>query len=61
MVDEAVAQGRLLPVLMPWHPPPAEVFALYPSSRYLTLKVRAFVDLALEKFPRSRSSSSVPG
>lgn len=61
MADEAVAQGRLLPVLMPWHPPPMEVFALYPSSRYLTPKVRAFIDLALEKFPRSRSSNVASG
>jgi LysR family transcriptional regulator for bpeEF and oprC len=52
MADEAVAQGRLLPVLAPWQPPPVEVFALYPSSRYLTPKVRAFIDLALENFPR---------
>lgn len=60
MADEAVAQGRLAPVLMPWHPPPVEVFALVPSSRYLTPKVRAFIDLALEKFPRMRTSTVAP-
>ena len=44
--------GRLLPVLTPWQPPAVEVFAVFPSNRYLTPKVRAFVDLALEMFPR---------
>jgi LysR family transcriptional regulator, regulator for bpeEF and oprC len=52
MAHEAVANGQLVPVLAPWHPPPVEVFALYPSSRYLTPKVRAFIDLALEGFAR---------
>lgn len=61
MADEAVARGTLKPVLMPWHPTPVEVFALYPSSRYLTPKVRTFIDLALEKFPRSRSGHLAPG
>lgn len=54
MAREAVALGQLKPVLVPWHPAPVDVFALYPSSRYLTPKVRAFIDLALEQFPRAR-------
>jgi DNA-binding transcriptional LysR family regulator len=52
MAEEALAQGQLVPVLQPWRPAPVQVFALVPSSRYLTPKVRAFIDLALEKFPR---------
>lgn len=52
MADEVVTKGQLQPVLQPWHPPPMEVFAVYPSSRYLTPKVRAFIDLALERFPK---------
>jgi LysR family transcriptional regulator, regulator for bpeEF and oprC len=55
VVGELVADRRLLPVLMPWQPPAVEVFAVYPSNRYLTPKVRAFVDLALEMFPGSTS------
>ena len=51
VVGELVAEGRLLPVLTPWRPPAVEVFAVYPSNRYLTPKVRAFVELALELFP----------
>ena len=33
-------------------PPPVDVFALYPSSRYLTPKVRAFVDYLHAWFKR---------
>lgn len=51
-----VDDGRLQPVLAPWQPPAVEVFAVYPSNRYLTPKVRAFVDLALELFTGSASS-----
>jgi LysR family transcriptional regulator for bpeEF and oprC len=56
VAGELVADGRLLPVLTPWQPPAVEVFAVYPSNRYLTPKVRAFVDLALEMFPRPTST-----
>jgi DNA-binding transcriptional LysR family regulator len=59
-VGQLVADGRLLPVLMPWQPPAVEVFAVFPSNRYLTPKVRAFVDLALEMFP-GRSPGDVCG
>jgi LysR family transcriptional regulator for bpeEF and oprC len=52
MADESVRQGALVPVLDPWHPPSVDVFAVYPSSRYVTRKVRAFVELALARFPR---------
>jgi LysR family transcriptional regulator, regulator for bpeEF and oprC len=54
---ESVLNGRLQPVLAPWHPPATEVYAVYPSNRYLTPKVRAFVDLAAERFPVSVSAS----
>jgi LysR family transcriptional regulator, regulator for bpeEF and oprC len=49
---ECVSDGRLVPVLAPWQPPAVDVFAVYPSNRYLTPKVRAFIDLAVELFPR---------
>ena len=52
VATELVDDGQLQPVLAPWQPPAVEVFAVYPSNRYLTPKVRAFVDLALEMFPR---------
>jgi DNA-binding transcriptional LysR family regulator len=54
MADDAVTQGLLEPVLWPWAPAPVAVHAVYPSNRYLTPKVRAFIDLALERFPQPR-------
>jgi len=32
---------------------------VYPSSRYLTPKVRAFIDLALERFPRAKGYAAI--
>jgi DNA-binding transcriptional LysR family regulator len=55
VADELVRAGRLQPVLAPWQPPAVEVFAVYPSNRYLAPKVRAFVDLALELFPQAKA------
>jgi LysR family transcriptional regulator, regulator for bpeEF and oprC len=59
MAAEAVAQGRLEQVLAPWAPPPVAVNAVYPSSRYLTPKVRAFIELALERFPRAKGFAAI--
>ena len=39
-----IEAGRLVPLLAEWHHGEAEVWALYPSRRALTPKVRAFVD-----------------
>ena len=47
---EALSQRRLARVLPDWHPVPVPVHAVYPSHRYLAPKVRAFVDVALERF-----------
>lgn len=47
-----VAQGTLVPVLPTWSTKPMPVHALYASNRYLTPKVRAFLDYAVEHFPR---------
>jgi LysR family transcriptional regulator, regulator for bpeEF and oprC len=48
---EWVRSGALAPVLMPWRPAPVPVLAVYPSHRYLTPKVKAFVELAMARFP----------
>jgi len=44
-VRDAIAQGALIEVLSPFSPPPLPIQAVYPSSRLLSNKVRAFVDL----------------
>jgi DNA-binding transcriptional LysR family regulator len=51
VAGEWVAAGRLRPVLPEWRPRPVAVNAVFPSNRYLSPKVRAMIDLALERFP----------
>lgn len=45
-----LAQGRLVPVLVGWQPPPVPVHAVFASTRYLAPKVRAFIDHAVASF-----------
>ena len=44
MVGGAMRAGRLVPVLEPFWPPSTPVHIVYPHSRLLAAKVRAFVD-----------------
>jgi LysR family transcriptional regulator, regulator for bpeEF and oprC len=43
--------GQLVEVLRGWAPSPLPLHAVFPSSRYLTPKVRTFVDLAKAQMP----------
>jgi len=45
----ALAAGRLVPVLPGYSCPPLPVWAVYPSRRHLSAKVRMFVDLLERK------------
>lgn len=47
---DSVADGRLRRVLPDWAPAAVPVHALFPSARYLTPKVRAFIDHAVAAF-----------
>lgn len=44
-----VRTGALQPVLAPWDAPAVPVHAVFASARYLTPKVRAFIDLAVAR------------
>ena len=44
IVERAVADGRLVPVLCEWEAPAITVNAVYPSSRRVPMKTRAFID-----------------
>ena len=44
-VRDAIAQGKLIEVLAPFSPPAMPIQAVYPSSRLVSTKVRAFVDM----------------
>jgi DNA-binding transcriptional LysR family regulator len=48
---------RLLRVLPDWCGTPVPVHAVYPSNRYLSPKVRAFIDLALERLPQAAETA----
>jgi len=50
LAQPEVNAGRLVPVLADWQLPSAPVHAVFASARYLTPKVRAFIDLAVEAF-----------
>ena len=50
LAQPEVDAGRLVPVLTGWQLPSAPVHAVFASARYLTPKVRAFIDLAVEAF-----------
>ena len=50
---EELASGRLVSVLPAWQPPAISVHAVYPSRRYLSAKVRTFVDFLSEYFGES--------
>ena len=49
----AVQAGRLRPLLTDWLPPAVPVHAVFASARYLTPKVRGFIDLAVDAMQHS--------
>ena len=42
--------GRLVPILTSYTAPLGPIYAVYPSRRYLSAKVRAFVDFLAQRF-----------
>lgn len=44
IVDDDIAAGRLVRVLPDWHSAEMGVYAVYPSRKHLSAKVRTFVD-----------------
>lgn len=46
---EAIKAGRLKVVLADYEPPPMPINLVYPTSRLLSAKVRAFIDLVVEQ------------
>lgn len=55
IAQPAVDDGHLVRVLPAWSGPEVPVHAVFPGNRYLTPKVRAFVDLAVDEM------TTVPG
>ncbi|HEY6820404.1 MAG TPA: LysR family transcriptional regulator [Burkholderiales bacterium] len=50
IVGPDVRAGRLVPLLQDFEPAPVPIYAVYPSRKHLSAKVRLFVDYLLEFF-----------
>jgi DNA-binding transcriptional LysR family regulator len=53
VASAALSSTKLARVLPDWHPPSVPVHALFPSNRYLTPKVRSFIDYAVHAFSKA--------
>ncbi len=47
---DALRAGRVVPVLVDWEPDHRDLWAVFPSSRYLSQRVRLFVDHLADSF-----------
>ncbi|WP_287029184.1 LysR family transcriptional regulator [Pseudomonas sp. UBA6310] len=50
IIGEALADGRLVPLLQRFGPPQSKVYAVYPQHRQSSLVVKAFVDYLRDAF-----------
>ncbi|MBE8233019.1 MAG: LysR family transcriptional regulator [Endozoicomonadaceae bacterium] len=53
IVGDALRKGTAKIIMSDWHLKKQDISLLYPSSKHLSAKVRAFVDLAVEHFQPS--------
>jgi DNA-binding transcriptional LysR family regulator len=60
IVGDAVRAGRLVPLLQDFQAPPLPIYAVYPSRKHLSAKVRLFVDFLVERFAESRDLLATP-
>jgi DNA-binding transcriptional LysR family regulator len=54
VVAADVRAGRLVPLLQEFEPAPLPVYAVYPSRKHLSAKVRLFVDFLVKSFEGTR-------
>jgi len=54
IVGPDVRAGRLVPLLQDFAPAPLPIYAVYPSRKHLSAKVRLFVDFLVESFADTR-------
>jgi DNA-binding transcriptional LysR family regulator len=53
IVGPEVRAGRLVPLLQEFVAPPLPIYAVYPSRKHLSAKVRLFVDFLIERFSQA--------
>jgi DNA-binding transcriptional LysR family regulator len=58
IVGPEVRAGRLVPLLQEFEPPPVPIYAVYPSRKHLSAKVRRFVEFLLARFADAQDWSS---
>jgi DNA-binding transcriptional LysR family regulator len=58
IVGPDVRAGRLVPLLQEFVPPPVPIYALYPSRKHLSAKVRRFVEFLVERFAAAQDWSA---
>src|SRR5256714_3531270 len=60
IVGPEVRAGRLVPLLQDFVPPPVPIYALYPSRKHLSAKVRRFVEFLIERFSSAQDWTNAP-
>jgi DNA-binding transcriptional LysR family regulator len=58
VVGPEIRAGRLVPLLQDFAPPPLPIYAVYPSRKHLSAKVRRFVDFLVEHFAGAQDWSA---
>ena len=58
IVGPDVRAGRLVPLLQEFVPPPVPIYAVYPSRKHLSAKVRRFVEFLVERFAHGQDWSA---
>lgn len=59
IVGPEVRAGRLVPLLQDFEPLPVPIYALYPSRKHLSAKVRRFVEFLIERFAAAQDWTNV--
>jgi DNA-binding transcriptional LysR family regulator len=58
IVGPEVRAGRLVPLLQDFEPQATPIYAVYPSRKHLSAKVRRFVDFLIERFSQAQDWST---
>jgi len=58
IVGPDVRAGRLVPLLQDFVPAPLPIYAMYPSRKHLSAKVRRFVEFLVERFAHGQDWSA---
>ena len=53
LIGDLLASGALVPLLPDYRTQELEINALYPHRRHLSAKVRAFIDMLVDRFART--------